>query len=244
MTEATHATTVVAFEQTLNQAGTYVTTLYQTFSWLRRDVAATDFSAEVVPGTLETPTPKTTVIEVILSNEAGKIITLQEVTFTPTLRHALILPTHLVRAQHEQDQPTVSLIRASSSLPEQTPFSSQKVVESSVALNRTMTLAPSFVTVTKLRPHLLNITSTSTAYLDVWPQIGSVPAESDVPPQWRETFETNALRQQYIALGAICAIFVIGIVCVLAIGCLKCLRDGRRGREEMTVEREHKWEWF
>ena len=79
---------------------------------------------------------------------------------------------------------------------------------------------PSYTLTTITRDHNLTVNlPTRIAYVDPhWPQIGTIVSESEIPAAWRETFEMKALRQQYISLGAICGIFVVGVLSVLAVG--------------------------
>ncbi|KAF1928057.1 uncharacterized protein M421DRAFT_92868 [Didymella exigua CBS 183.55] len=246
----------------------FVSTICQTYSWYRQKIATSDPSAIFTPSALM-PAPETTVIEVIHTDEKGMHTTVQEVPLTPVIRHAIppthlnivlpthlapVPPTHLMQARNEQsfkqsseqvhtqeqEQDLTTLIGTRTSSPSQTAAPPTPVEMTST----TTALPPSFTTVTKTYPHLLDTTSASTAYVDVWPQVGFVPSEFDVPQLWRETFEMKAQHQQYIALGAVCSVFVAGVVGVLAAGCLKCWLDGRSGRREKVVEMEHGWEWF
>lgn len=206
---------------------------------------------------------KMTVIEVVLSEESGMRTTQQAVTFTPILLHAPIPPTHLARHDLHEEQERKQ---------EQEEVQSQIQTQSQIASNSITTLfgtrtlpLPSSTTpppaslepittsttsgtttalVTVTRAHRPAYTTTATSYIDQWPQIGFIPTESDIPRQWRETYEEKALRQQYISLGCISAIFVVGVVGVLGYGVWKCFREGRTGRRERAEEREGKWDWF
>lgn len=130
------------------------------------------------------------------------------------------------------DKTTISGTRSLSRSPAQTASSTPT----------TTTHHPSFTTTTVTRSHPPAFTSTQTFYVDQWPQIGTIVSESDVPQQWRETYEVKALRQQYIAFGGICSIFVIGVLGVLALGWWKCWRSARSREEE--VEQGGNWDWF
>ncbi|KAF3052657.1 hypothetical protein E8E11_011606 [Didymella keratinophila] len=206
--------------------------------------------------------PETTVIEVILSDESGMHTTQQAVIFTPTLLHTPVPPTHLARhdshEQQEQEQQEVqsqpqdqtpdddiTTILGTRTHPPlssttTTPPPSLETITTSITSGTTTTA----ITIT--RAHRPATTSTKTSYVDQWPQIGYIPTESDVPRQWRETYEEKALRQQYISLGAICAIFVVGVMGVLGFGVWNCFREGSTGRRERAEKAEEggKWDWF
>ena len=208
--------------------------------------------------------PETTVVEVVLSEESAMHITQQAVTFTPTLLHPPVPPTHLARHQtleqqeKEQDrsQPqslsqdkiakdnvtTLFGTRTGNrpTLPSTitTPPPSLETITTSIISGTTTTV----ITIT--RAHRPAATSTQTSYVDQWPQIGFILTESELPRQWRETYEEKALRQQYIALGCICAIFVVGVLGVLGFGMWKCVRERGTGGRERAEEGEGKWDWF
>lgn len=226
-----YTTITVEIVQTIPLGGSFITTFYGEASWFQRGLA--------------TPSPATTTVEVILSDQTGLHTTLQEVTFTPTLRHGLVPPSFATiarRKPHEQpeqetDRTTISGTRSLSPSTVQTAPPTPSLSSSTPA-----THAPSFTTTTVTRSHPPAFTSTHTSYVDQWPQIGRIVSESDVPQQWRETYEMKALRQQYIAFGGICSIFVIGVLGVLALGWWKCWTSA--GSREEGVEQGQKWDWF
>ncbi|KAF3044091.1 hypothetical protein E8E12_009366 [Didymella heteroderae] len=153
----------------------------------------------------------TAVIEAILSNEAGLHTTLEEAPLTPTL-HAPAPPTHLAfraapeQPGQEQERPqsqsqsrsqgriaegdTTSVVgtRSRSRLSPPSSILAQSTATTSLTTGTTTTV------ITVIRAHRPAHTFTLTSYVDQWPQIGFVPSESDVPAQWRETYEMKALR--------------------------------------------------
>lgn len=203
--------------------------------------------------------PQTTVVEVILSNNAGMRTKPQEPTFTPTHLHTPVLPTRLaLRDSHSQPQPQQPQAQSSSqSHPLEASTTSTTSTNTLPSTPNQRTTSPSLTTltgtfttgttttiVTITRAHRPGATSTQTSYIEQWPQIGFVPTESDVPAQWRETYEMKALRQQYISLGAVCGIFIVGVLGVLGFAVWRCVREGRPGRREESGEREGRWDWW
>jgi hypothetical protein len=227
----------------LTTPANHITTRYHTSS-LKRYELVTEISIASValaPGHLEPSPPSTTAIEVILSDGAGMHTGLETVPFTPTL-HTHVAPTHQaqdsqIKAKTHVAEADVTTITGTRTFNTSSPL---PLLPSSFPPPPPLANTTTILTLT--RTHPLS-TTTHTSYVDAWPQIGSIPDETSIPGPWRETYEEKALRQQYISLGAICGILVVGVVGVLVVGCWKWVGEVS-GRGERVEEGEHRWDWF
>ena len=211
-------------------------------------------------------TPTTTTVEVILSSTSGLHTTHQGVTFIPTLPQdgpatptPMVVPTsapnlHVHRLRPSPSSPSITTIlhlaALASSLVDQaatttdapTPTHAIPTAPIEVKLGK-----QPYTLTTITRPH--NITfalPTKKVYVNPhWPQVGTIVAESDIPERWRETYEMKAQRQQYMALGVICGVFVLGVSGVLAVGWWKCWWNGECVRSQRKNGKNKKrFDWY